>query len=109
MPAGSKNGDVTASNGSKKEKNTKILKQDESSSDNGFVVMSDPAAVVPQSFEGTDEILDPFCDPASPKVISFQDITSAAFLIKDGIERTPCPVGIVNIESISLYNQKFII
>uniref|UniRef100_A0A1A9WQ56 L-serine deaminase n=1 Tax=Glossina brevipalpis TaxID=37001 RepID=A0A1A9WQ56_9MUSC len=38
-----------------------------------------------------EDILDPFCDPKNPQKISFHDVTSAAFLIKEGIERTPCP------------------
>ncbi|EDV92939.1 L-threonine ammonia-lyase [Drosophila grimshawi] len=40
---------------------------------------------------GVEEILDPFCDPNNPQCISFHDVTSAAFLIKGGVERTPCP------------------
>lgn len=40
-----------------------------------------------------DDKIDPFCDPNKPQRISFHDVTSAAFLIKDGIERTPCPVS----------------
>lgn len=39
----------------------------------------------------SEEMLDPFCDPKNPQKISFHDITSAAFLIKGGIEKTPCP------------------
>lgn len=42
---------------------------------------------------GADEIVDPFCDSKNPKQISFHDVTSAAFLIKGGVERTPCPVS----------------
>lgn len=41
-----------------------------------------------------DDKIDPFCDPSKPQRISFHDVTSAAFLIKEGIERTPCPVSI---------------
>lgn len=40
---------------------------------------------------GVEEQVDPFCDPKNPKRISFHDVTSAAFLIKGGVERTPCP------------------
>lgn len=42
---------------------------------------------------GVEEIVDPFCDSKNPKRISFHDVTSAAFLIKGGVERTPCPVS----------------
>lgn len=40
----------------------------------------------------TKELEDPFCDPKNPRIITFHDITSAAFKIKSGIEITPCPV-----------------
>lgn len=42
-----------------------------------------------------DDKVDPFCDPNKPQRISFHDVTSAAFLIKGGVERTPCPVSII--------------
>lgn len=41
---------------------------------------------------GVEEIIDPFCNPEKPQRISFHDVTSAAFLIRGGVERTPCPV-----------------
>lgn len=41
-----------------------------------------------------DDKVDPFCDPNKPQRISFHDVTSAAFLIKGGVERTPCPVSV---------------
>lgn len=37
-----------------------------------------------------EECKDPFCNPENPVVISFQDVTSAAFKIKGGVEFTPC-------------------
>jgi len=43
---------------------------------------------------GVEEIVDPFCNPEQPQRISFHDVTSAAFLIRGGVERTPCPVDI---------------
>lgn len=43
---------------------------------------------------GVEEIIDPFCNPEKPQRISFHDVTSAAFLIRGGVERTPCPVDI---------------
>ncbi|XP_052225619.1 L-threonine ammonia-lyase-like isoform X2 [Dreissena polymorpha] len=40
---------------------------------------------------GSEEvILDKFCDPDNPITITFQDISAAAYKIRDGIERTPC-------------------
>lgn len=37
-----------------------------------------------------EECRDPYCNPENPIVISFQDVTSAAFKIKGGVEFTPC-------------------
>lgn len=39
-----------------------------------------------------DEIEDPFCNANNPLKITFQDVTSAAFMIRNGVELTPCPV-----------------
>lgn len=36
------------------------------------------------------EIVDPFCNADSPQIITFQDVTSAAFKIRKGVELTPC-------------------
>lgn len=41
-----------------------------------------------------DEIEDPFCNANNPLKITFQDVTSAAFMIKSGVELTPCPVNL---------------
>lgn len=38
-------------------------------------------------------IIDPHCVAESPVRITFQDITSASYLIKSGIEYTPCTVN----------------
>ncbi|KAI8115310.1 hypothetical protein FF38_09000 [Lucilia cuprina] len=79
-----------ASNGKAKATNVAKPLTKETNS-NGFSITPNHNATVPKVFEGNDEILDPFCDPKHPQKISFHDITSAAFLIKDGVERTPCP------------------
>lgn len=42
--------------------------------------------------EECSEIVDPHCTAANPYKVTFQDITSAAFLIKSGIEYTSCTV-----------------
>lgn len=42
-----------------------------------------------------DEVTDPNCVADKPYVVTFQDITSASFLIKSGIERTPCSVTVL--------------
>lgn len=49
-----------------------------------------------QPLEEQEVPVDEYCDPRNPQRISFHDVTSAAFLIKDDIERTPCPVGNCN-------------
>lgn len=38
------------------------------------------------------ELEDPLCSPNNVQKITFQDITTASFLIKGGVEYTPCPV-----------------
>lgn len=42
-----------------------------------------------------DEILeyveDPYCSETAPQKINFHDVTSAAFMIRGGVEMTPCP------------------
>lgn len=43
--------------------------------------------------DGDSPLVDPECDPAHPKKVTFSDISSAAFNIKDGIIKTPCNVG----------------
>lgn len=35
---------------------------------------------------------DPFCDEKNPRIISFQDVCQAAFMIKGGVDVTPCRV-----------------
>lgn len=38
------------------------------------------------------DLEDPLCTAKSARKISFQDVTTASFLIKGGVEYTPCPV-----------------
>lgn len=47
-------------------------------------------------------IVDPNCVAENPYRVTFQDITSAAFLIKAGIECTPCTVSVVVYADISM-------
>ena len=49
------------------------------------------------TIELTDEEIhrDPYCQEHNPQKITFNDITSAAFMIKDGIENTPCSVRLI--------------
>lgn len=42
--------------------------------------------------DGEVQIIDPNCVAEKPYRITFQDITSASYLIKSGIECTPCTV-----------------
>lgn len=39
------------------------------------------------------EMVDPHCVAENPVRVTFQDITSASYLIKSGIEYTPCTVN----------------
>ena len=47
---------------------------------------SDTAAAMPSE--------DPFCDPNNPSVVPFEQISAAAYRIRDGIVRTPCDVRV---------------
>merc|ERR1712156_677396 len=38
----------------------------------------------------TEEVKDPWCDPKNPRVVEFQNVSAAAYRIRDGIVRTPC-------------------
>lgn len=42
----------------------------------------------------SETVEDPFCDEKNPRIISFQDVCQAAFMIKGGIDVTPCRVNI---------------
>ena len=84
---------IAATNGNSKEKVTTIKPKPIIKEVNtGFIITPDKSVPPPKVFESNESILDPYCDPKNPQKISFHDITSAAFLIKDGVERTPCPV-----------------
>ncbi|KAL0268337.1 UNVERIFIED_CONTAM: hypothetical protein PYX00_010316 [Menopon gallinae] len=39
---------------------------------------------------GNGTIIDPHCNPDHPRMIHFEDVTSAAFKIKNGVLNTPC-------------------
>jgi threonine dehydratase len=45
------------------------------------------------SGESDEDLKDAFCDPANPITVQFQEVSAAAYKIKGGIERTPCPVS----------------
>lgn len=40
-----------------------------------------------------ETVADPFCDEKNPRIISFQDVCQAAFMIKGGVDFTPCRVN----------------
>lgn len=41
-----------------------------------------------------ETVADPLCDESNPIIISFQDVCQAAFMIKGGVDVTPCKVCI---------------
>ena len=47
-----------------------------------------------QSDTATMPLEDPFCDPNNPSVVPFEQISAAAYRIRDGIVRTPCDVRV---------------
>lgn len=50
------------------------------------------------------DIVDPHCVAENPYKVTFQDITSAAFMIKSGIECTPCTVSKFSKISLSYFH-----
>lgn len=40
----------------------------------------------------TDDMVDKYCDPKNPVRVTFNDVSSAAFRIKGGMDVTPCTV-----------------
>lgn len=40
-----------------------------------------------------ETVVDPFCDEKNPRIITFQDVCQAAFMIRGGVEVTPCSVS----------------
>ena len=49
-----------------------------------------------EGVEIPDEMLkDAKCDPDNPVSINFRDVSAAAYKIKDGIQQTPCTVGLL--------------
>jgi len=56
----------------------------------------------PTSYASSDiaeeDLKDPWCDPENPRVIRFEDISAAAFRIRDGVQRTSCDKSHMNTE-----------
>ena len=44
-----------------------------------------------------EDIKDPWCDEGNPRVVPFEQISAAAYKIRDGIVRTPCDVCNISI------------
>lgn len=66
-----------------------------SNQDNGHHQFDLISGSISDDFESTchneeEELTDPFCTEDNPHKITFEDITSAAFKIKCGIQNTPC-------------------
>ena len=51
----------------------------------------------------SEPLVDKFCDPANPIKVLFQDVSAAAYKIKNGVMKTPCTVSFTsNIYNIDL-------
>lgn len=63
--------------------------------DNGYDTSSNLSSGLssPIIIEGNNDAEDPLCVAENPHKITFQDVTTAAFIIKGGVEYTPCPVS----------------
>lgn len=53
--------------------------------------MADKMEVTLDEEDDESNLKDMFCDPENPIVAQFQDVSAAAYKIRSGIERTPCP------------------
>jgi len=54
-----------------------------------------------------EEIKDPWCDPENPRIVSFENVSAAAFRIRDGIVRSPCdPSHMTKMTGIDIYLKK---
>jgi len=54
-----------------------------------------------------EEIKDPWCDPENPRVVSFENVSAAAYRIRGGIVRTPCDKAhISNMTDMDIYLKK---
>ena len=54
-----------------------------------------------------EDLLDPWCDPQNPRIIRFEDISAAAYRIKDGIQRTSCDPSHMNADmDMEMYFKK---
>lgn len=40
-----------------------------------------------------ETVADPYCDENNPRIITFQDVCQAAFMIKGGVDVTSCRVN----------------
>ena len=40
-----------------------------------------------------EELTDPWCDDLNPRDVQFEQISAAAYRIRDGVVRTPCDVS----------------
>ncbi|XP_063706175.1 L-threonine ammonia-lyase [Culicoides brevitarsis] len=70
----------------KKPSNEQVRENDKNAYLNNHSSSPSNISIVP----GEEECRDPYCNPEKPVVITFQDVTSAAFKIKGGVEFTPC-------------------
>lgn len=51
-----------------------------------------------------DDLFDEWCDPNNPRILRFEEIAAAAYRIKYGVEKTPCPVRSFSFISMKLIN-----
>ena len=54
-----------------------------------------------------EEIKDHWCDPENPKIIRFEDVSAAAYRIRDGVVKTSCDPSHMNADTgINMYFKK---
>lgn len=78
--------------------------KNKNTADNGAVPATTTASAASATTSAADEVVvpayqlpeqasleDPLCSARTAQAVTFQDVTTASFLIKGGVEYTPCP------------------
>ena len=69
--------------------------------------MGERAQTLRTSEAEDEEITDFWCDPANPRTLKFEDVSAAAYMIRDGVIMTPCDASHMNAElDLEMYFKK---
>jgi len=66
-----------------------------------------PSSYASSDFNDEEDLKDKYCDPENPRVIKFEDIAAAAYLIQGGISKTACDLSHMNLDcNMEMYLKK---